>query len=154
MKKECAETRANLVEYLYDEAGDEGMRERVKTHLRGCGDCSAELEKLKKIESAAKGMKVEFPDAVWDMHRKGILAGLARTKRKDFIFDLHFDIKRAGIALALVLIIIGVLTQFGNITKFIAQRTPSVMDDVDMVQNIEIIERLDFYKKLSKAERI
>jgi hypothetical protein len=154
MKKECAETRANLVEYLYNETGDKDMLARIKAHLHGCGECSAELEKFKKIELAAKGMKVEFPDAVWDMHRKGILAGLARTKKKNLVFDFRFDIKRAGIALALVLIIVGVLTQFGNITKFIAQRTPSLMDDVDMVQNIEIIERLDFYKKLSKAERI
>ncbi len=58
----CNETRTTMVLAVYDELADDRLH-LLQQHLKGCVDCSEELEQFLALKTLAAALPVEEPDA-------------------------------------------------------------------------------------------
>jgi|GEM_PF-1861758 len=152
--KDCAKVKELLVDYAYNESARED-RQFVESHIERCALCAEELEGIKKTASAASSMKAELPEHMWDMHLNGIMKRLNKPAKKVFAFNLKFGFNirplAAGFA-GLLMIAAGTLAYFGYFNKSMPSdsRETEMAESLDMMQNMEIIERLEFYKTMTE----
>jgi len=160
MKKECEFFREKLRDYAMGglESEPELVR-KISEHTAICAECWNEADAYKKaMETAASVMRVEFSEDVWEMQRREIIKRV--TYRPDIIAGIKkalasfFTTRRlaAGFALALI-VAAGAGAAFRHYSYTRELKTEqTVISRLDMLENIEIIERLEFYKKLSEAK--
>jgi predicted anti-sigma-YlaC factor YlaD len=153
MKRDCGFIQENLLDYVYHELNNAKLKKDIDEHIKECPECVEKVEQYREIESTVKEMKVEFSDSVWELHRRGIHEKLNRKEpgllNNFAAFLKHFfSLRQIGVAL-LVLLLAGVGTQyFRGVQSTEDQRI--VTEQMDMFQNMEIIERLEFYTQISE----
>jgi anti-sigma factor RsiW len=150
--KKCGIKEETLVDYLYGEIGPGGEKDSLEEHIRACPECRAEIKKLEALRAAAESMKVDFSPDIWDMHRASVMKGLKKIgKRKNFIsglFGAHVP-ARALLAAALIVLLAGAgVTYFYHVKAEEQQKV--FAEKAEMLQNLDVIERLDFYEKISE----
>ncbi|PKL92816.1 MAG: hypothetical protein CVV21_00265 [Candidatus Goldiibacteriota bacterium HGW-Goldbacteria-1] len=154
MNKECNDKKELILDYIYGEIHDAAEVSKVKKHIETCADCAAVYASYKKIADAASEIKVDFPDSVWAMHRKGIHEKIEAQKNRKFAFitDLFRSstFKRAGIATIMAVFVAGAAFQYVR-TQDNLRSQAEIREKMEIIQNIEILERLDFYESLSRA---
>jgi len=154
MNKECNETKGLILDFVYGEIEDKGTAEKVKSHIDTCKECADLYASYKKIADTASEMKVDFPDSVWDMHRKGIHEKIKAQKSRKFGFLTGLfhsrNFKRAGIATIMAVFVAGAAFQYIK-TQDNMRRQAELTEKMEMIQNMEILERLDFYESLSRT---
>lgn len=157
MKKECGFFDDKLLEYSLDELEAEPeLKKKIEDHIGICTDCWKKADAYKQTAAAAReAMKVDFSEETWEMQRKEIIKRV--TYRPDilaavrkFLVSLLTTRKLAsGFAMMVFLAVgTGAGVKYYNYTKQIqAERT--MISKVDLLDNMDLIERLDFYKKIS-----
>ena len=154
MNKECNDKKELILDYIYGELHDTAEVLKIKKHMETCKDCAAVYASYKKIADTASEMKVDFPDSVWDMHRKGIHEKIEAQKNRRFAFltDLFHSrtFKRAGLATIMAVFVAGAAFQYVK-TQDNLRSQAEIREKMEMIQNMEILERLDFYESLSRA---
>ena len=158
MKKECEFFSGKLLEFAMGELEAEPeLKKKIEEHVSICTDCWKKVDGYRKAgETAASVMKVDFSDDVWEMQRKEIIRkvtqkpDVAGAVRKFLTGLLTVNRLAAGFALVLMLATgtVAGLKYHDYAEKLKAERV--MISKVDMLENMEIIERLDFYKKLSE----
>lgn len=152
MKTECGITDEILVDYTYDEILDAAKRAEIDTHIKKCEACTARVNQLELVKKAAKNAKIDFPADIWAVHKQGVLRKLA--KRENLLMNIKeaffsfFDVKVYGLAV-LILLLTGVGLQYYKIIKA-SQEQKTMAEQQELLQNFEIIQRLDFYEKISQ----
>lgn len=162
MKKECAFFDGKLLEYAMDELEAEPeLKKKVEEHVSGCADCWKKADGYRRAMRTAAGvMKVDFSDEVWEVQRREIIRRV--THKTDVLRAVREFLGRllttrrlaAGFALTLVLAAgAGAgYRYYANARQLHAERT--MISKVDMLENMELIERLDFYKKMSQTKAL
>ena len=150
--KKCGIKNEMLVDYVYGETGPGTGLAALESHISGCPECRAEIEKLKAVSKAAASIKVDFSEDIWTMQRSAILKKLKKNEKKRVNLPGFFrGLFPAGAILtaAMILIVAGAgLTYFYHSKSVEQQRT--LAEKSEMLQNLDIIERLDFYEKISE----
>ena len=152
MKKECGITNELLVDYIYGEITDAAKQAEIETHIKTCASCGAEIKQLDLVKKAARNAGINFSADIWDVHRQGILRKLAKKENvfknlKEAFFSA-FDVKVFGLA-AVILLLTGAGLQYYSMLK-VSQEQKAMAGQMELLQNFDIIERLDFYEKISK----
>lgn len=152
MKKQCPVTNETLADYVYGEIEDASKKSEIEGHIKNCRECADETARLNLIKKAAKNADIDFSPDIWAVHSRGVLHKFARQenaflKFKEAFFSA-FDVKVLGLA-ALILLLTGVGLQYYKVFKVIQDRK-AMAEQMELLQNFEIIERLDFYEKISK----
>ena len=152
MKKQCGISNELLVDYIYGEMEDAAKVKELELHLKTCDSCAAEVKGLNLVKKAAHNADINFSADIWAVHKQGILRKLSHKKNvfvslKEKFFSI-FDFKVLGLAV-LVLLMGGVGIQYYNVLK-VSQEQKAIAEQMELLQNFEIIERLDFYQKISK----
>lgn len=81
---DCLEVREDLSAYVDDELGAD-EKEGIEAHLGECTDCSRELEALKRVDDAYRGLEtVGAPAGFEDDVRAGAEAGNGETSEREF----------------------------------------------------------------------
>ncbi len=160
MKKECGFFRDKLADFAMNEMDAEPeLKKKIDEHVSICTDCWKVVDAYRKAaETAASVMRVEFSDDVWEMQRREIIK--KATHKADVLGALRkslgsFLITRklaAGFALAVMVAAgAGAAYKYNSYRQEIrAEKT--IISRLDMLENMEIIERLEFYKKISEAK--
>lgn len=159
MKKECGFYDDKLLEFSFGELDAEPeLKKKVEEHLAICIECWEKVDGYRKTSAtAAAAMKVDFSDEVWEMQRREIIKRATYkvdvlAEIRNFITGLLTTRKLAtGFAL-LVFLAVGSgagYNYFKYAEKLKSERV--MISKVDMLENIEIIERLDFYKKMAET---
>lgn len=150
--KDCAKIKELLPDYAYGETGKDDTA-FIQAHIAKCGECLAELDKIKKIAQAASGLKAELPQHMWDMHLKGIISRLDEPVKKGFALPAWLNVRvlAAGFAVFMMLVA-GTFTYFGYFKKALPVKgtETEMAESLDMFENMEIIERLEFYKTMTE----
>jgi len=162
MKKECEFFDDKLLEYAFGELDAEPeLKKKIEQHTGICTDCWHKVDEYKKASAAAaEAMNVEFSQDAWELQRKEIIKRVTYRPdvpaniRKFFVNLLTTRKLATGFALMMVLAAgAGAGIKYHNYSKQLqAERT--MITKVDMLENIGIIERLDFYKKLSEKKAL
>jgi len=152
MKKECGITNELLVDYIYGEITDAAKGAEIKTHIKTCASCAAEIKQLNLVKKASGNAGINFSADIWGVHRQGILRKLAKKENafrnlKEAFFSF-FDVKIFGLA-AVILLMTGAGLQYYRVLK-VLQEQKAIAGQMELLQNFDIIERLDFYEKISK----
>ena len=157
MKKECEYFSDKLMDYAVGELAPEFLA-RVQEHAGMCTDCWKKVDEYKKAASvAADAMRVDFTDEVWEMQRREIIK--KATYRVNVLAEIgKFIVKAisarklaAGVAL-LILLAAGTgagYMYFKNEQQ--KQMEKTITNKIDMFDNMALIERLDFYEKMSES---
>lgn len=161
MKKECEFFDDKLLEYALGELDTEPeLKKKIGEHIGICTDCWKKVDEYRQASAmAASVMKVDFSDDVWAVQRKEIIRRV--TYRVDVLEVIRkFLVKvmttrklAAGFAM-LIMLAAGAGAGFkyhAYQENLKAERT--MTSRIDMFENMEIIERLDFYKTMND-ERI
>ena len=152
MKKECQINSELLVDYVYGEITDVKKQSEVESHIKTCASCAAEVKKLKMVIEASKLNEVKFSSDIWAIHKEGILKKLKKADNPiQYLrerFHAIFDFKVLGVA-TLILLMTGVGIQYYKVIK-VSQNQKAIAEQMELLQNFEIIERLDFYQKVSR----
>ena len=152
MKRLCGITDELLVDYIYEEIEDAAKLAEIEAHVKNCALCAAELKQLDLVKKASKNADIDFSGDIWAMHKQGVLRKLA--KKENVLMNLRvkvlsvFDFKVLGLA-ALILMFTGAGMQYYRVVKA-TQDQKAMAGQMELLQNFEIIERLDFYEKISK----
>jgi anti-sigma factor RsiW len=157
MKKECEFFKGKLIDYALDELDAEPeLKKKIEEHTASCTDCWAEVDGYRKTSSlAASVMRVDFSGDVWEMQRKQIIKRV--TRRVNVLaeigkfFTAAFTTRKlaAGFALFIVLAAgVGAGAVYYNNAKQL-EKERTITSRIDLLDNMEIIERLDFYKEMS-----
>jgi hypothetical protein len=152
MKNVCPVSNELLTDYIYDEISDRTKLAEIEAHIKSCPECRAELKKLKMVKEAAKANEVDFSADVWAIHKQGILKKL--SENDIFLqtawerFRSIMNIKTLGLAV-LILLMTGAGIQYCSVLK-VSQEKKVIAKQMELLQNYEIIERLDFYEKISR----
>ncbi|GAB4294487.1 MAG: hypothetical protein Kow0090_09210 [Myxococcota bacterium] len=106
----CDEAKKRLVEYARNELSD-AEREKVQSHLNGCGECSRELEKvtlLVSVLSEERNITYEPPPAFGDELHKRLAEANLRDKKAELRSEkkLYFLRLVPPLALAAVLLLV------------------------------------------------
>jgi hypothetical protein len=158
MKKECMFFDDKLLEYALAELDTEPeLKAKIEGHTSICMDCWKKVDAYKKTSAAAAAaMKVDLSEEVWEVQRKEIIKRV--TYRVDVLAEIRKYILKmlttrklaAGFALFMFLAA-GAGAGFRYFEYSEKLKSERVMiSRVDMLENIEIIERLDFYKKMAE----
>ena len=152
MKKQCGITNELLVDYIYGEIEDASKAESLAAHIKVCASCAAEVDELNLVKKASGNAGINFSADIWAVHRQGVLRKLEKhenvfLKMKEAFFAA-FSFKVLGLA-ALVLLMGGVGIRYYSVLK-VTQEQKAIAEQMELLQNFEIIERLDFYEKISK----
>ncbi len=150
--KDCIKAKELLVDFVYNEAGKED-RAFVESHIKTCDSCAVELEKIRKVASAASSMKAELPQHMWDMHLKSIMKSFQKQNKKKVWFDFGIKARAFAAGFAVFLMAaVGTIIYFGHFERLFngKNRELKMAENLDMIQNIEIIERLEFYKTMAE----
>lgn len=152
MKKQCGITNELLVDYIYGEIENTAEVSGLEAHIKGCVSCAAEVDELNLVKKSSKNAEIDFSADIWAVHKQGVLRKLEKhenvfLKMKEAFFST-FSFKVLGLA-ALVLLMGGVGIQYYNVLK-VSQEQKAIAEQMEFLQNFEIIERLDFYQKISK----
>lgn len=158
MKKECEFYNDKLLEHAYGELTPD-LEKKVSEHIGICVDCWKKADGYKKASKvAAAAMQVDFSGEVWEMQRREIIKRATYRvniwkEAVKFLVDI-FSGRRlaAGLALFILLAAGGVagFKYFQHEKVLEAQMT--ITNKIDMFDNMPIIERLDFYSKMSDSE--
>jgi hypothetical protein len=101
---QCRELKNMLVEYVEDSLDKSDVVD-IKSHLKGCGKCRAELKEIKAVLSMAKDIKVKDPgNAFW-----AALPVQVNEKVKERKFRLNFIFRPLGALAAAALIFLAIL---------------------------------------------
>ncbi len=153
MKFDCKFIEENLIEYIYEEISDPDISAGIKEHLKLCFKCREKYEAYMKIKESAKKIAVNFPEEVWDLHRQEIKKKITTKKSiadiKEKIFSL-FNIKKLAFAF-LVLLFVFVGFQFVKINQE-KVKYKSIIENMELLENISLIEQLDFYIKIKEGD--
>lgn len=152
MKKLCGITNELLVDYIYGEMEEISKVKELEGHLQSCASCAAEVKELNLVKRAAQNADINFSADIWAVHKQGVLRKLEKRenvflKMKEAFFST-FSFKVLGLA-ALVLLMSGVGIRYYHVLK-VSQEQKAISEQMELLQNFEIIERLDFYEKISK----
>ncbi len=147
MNEKCGITDETLVDYVYDEIEDAAKRKEVEEHIKTCAECGAGVKELELVKKTAENADVDFSDDIWDVHRQGVLRKLAKKEKPMRNFREVFNVKTFALA-AIILLMSGVGLQLYRSFQA-TQEQQVIADKADLLQNIDIIERLDFYEEIS-----
>jgi hypothetical protein len=149
--KKCTISSGTLVDYIYGEIDDVSKLHEIELHIKSCPDCLMEIGRLEAVKKAAEANRVDFPEEIWSVQRQNILRKIRTDApaKKSFggIFHGIFDVKKLSLA-ALIIIMAGIGTQYYRNVKILDEQK-AMADKMELLQNMEIIERLDFYEKMS-----
>lgn len=157
MKKECEFYSDKLLDYAYGELPLE-LEKRVSEHAAICVDCWKEVDGYKKAaQVAASAMTVDFSGDIWEMQRREIIKRVVYRPNifKEAVKFLvrSFSARKLAAGLAL-LVLMAAAGAFGlkylNDEKTLEAQM-NITNKIDMFDNMPIIERLDFYKKMSDS---
>jgi anti-sigma factor RsiW len=160
MKKECEFYDDKLLEYACGELTP-GLEKKVSEHTAICVDCWKKVDGYKKASQvAASAMKVDFSDEIWEMQRREIIKRVTYRVNiwKELVKFLvkSFSTRKlaAGFALFILLAAGGAagFKYFQHEKVLEAQMT--ITNKIDMFENMAIIERLDFYTKMSDRKAL
>jgi hypothetical protein len=158
MKKECEFFSDKLLEYAFNELdGEPELKKKIEEHTAICTDCWNKVDGYRKTSAAAAAaMKPEFSEDVWEMQRRQIIKRV--THKVDVIAEARKFLKNvlttrklaAGFAL-FVALAAGAgagFTYYSHEEKLREERV--ITAKIDMFENMGVIERLDFYKKMQE----
>lgn len=155
MKKECGFFRDRLFDFSIGEI-EPDIAEKIKEHIELCPDCWKIVDDYKRTDSTVAGiLKVDFSEDIWQMERKEIIK--RATQKIDIkkevlkILKMLFTTKRVlTAAVATVLLVFCVMVggiQYKKSQELNKQKI--VIQNIGLFENIELLERLDFYKKIN-----
>jgi|YelNatPaOPRAMG01_1025707.scaffolds.fasta_scaffold15432_6 hypothetical protein len=156
MKKECEFFRDKLLDYSIEELDTE-ISQKVKEHIEICPECWKIVDDYKKTNSLITGMlKVNFSEDVWEMERKEIIK--RATQKIDIkkeiikIFKLLFTTRRVLTAAVLTIFLVFCITLGGIQYKKNQElnKEKIIIENIGLLENMELLERLDFYKEINK----
>jgi anti-sigma factor RsiW len=150
--KKCGIKSETLVDYIYGEIEPGGDINGLEAHISGCPGCRAELERLRAVREAGASLKVDFSADVWNMQRSAIMKELKKKKKTGMdVFEFLRGKFPAGaiLAAALILMVAGAVITFFYHAKAVEQQR-TFAEKSEMLQNLDVIERLDFYEKISE----
>lgn len=156
MKKECEFFSGKLLEYVYNELDAEpALKKKIEEHIAICTDCWKKVEDFRATSAAAAdSMKPEFSEEVWEMQRRQIIKRIKH--RVDVAAEIRKFLKNilttrklaAGLAL-FIMLAAGAGAGFTYYRHQEQLRTERIITaKIDMFENMGVIERLDFYKKM------
>jgi anti-sigma factor RsiW len=149
--KKCGIKSELLADYIYGEIEDKARLRSLEQHIKDCPDCTREAAELGEILKAAKAARVDFSGDIWSMQRQNIIRKIRKIKAPgkglSAVWHALFDIKKLSVA-AVILVMVGVGAQYYRYIKA-SQEQSAIADKLELLQNLEIIERLDFYEKMS-----
>ncbi len=144
----CKNTKERIIEYIYGEmdiAGKAGF----EAHLKECPDCGKLVLSYAKVRDAYAKAEVRLSDSAWQAQLVGIKLKLAENKptliekMKAFL-----SVKKLSFAMAIMLMVAGAGTGIYTSEKLRTQDR-TIAEKMEMLENLDIIERFDFYKQVS-----
>ncbi len=149
--KKCGVDNSLLADYIYGEIEDASKVKELEGHIKGCAECAKETDALRAVLKASKLSRVNFSEEVWSMQRQDILRKVRQSKPTPVSFMKAFfglfSFKKLGLAV-LIVVMAGVGTQYFRYVKSVEQQK-AIAEKMELLQNLAIIERLDFYEKIS-----
>jgi anti-sigma factor RsiW len=150
--KKCGIKEETLVDYLYGEIVPGKEKEALEAHIRSCPECGAGIKKLEALQAAAVSMKVEFSPDIWEMHRAAVIKRLKKKEKQGGFAYGFFRTRvpaRALWAAALIVLLAGAgVTYYYHVKSEEQQKV--FAEKSELLQNLDVIERLDFYEKISE----
>ena len=151
--KKCWTKSELLVDYIYGELDDRAKAHEVEDHIKTCPECAREAAELEAVLKAAKANTVDFSEDIWAMQRQNITRKIrkAAAPAGSFLKLLRtaFGVKVLSAAAA-ILVMAGVGTVYYRAVIMPKAEQPAISEKIELLQNLEIIERLDFYEKMSQ----
>jgi len=157
MKKECEFFREKLSDYVSGERTPD-IAEKVKEHVEICPDCWQITDDYKKANSTVSDvLSVDFSEDVWEMERKEIIKramqktdiGKEIIKRLKILFTAKRVLTSAVVTIILVCFIGTGVIQYNKSQEIKKER--QIIQNIGLLKNMEILERLDFYKKIAES---
>ncbi|MFP4465601.1 MAG: hypothetical protein ACLFP1_00955 [Candidatus Goldiibacteriota bacterium] len=154
MKLDCRETEKLIIDFVYDEIQDPGLRAGAAAHINACAACREKAESYGRIKEAAGSMQVDFEPHIWELHKKKIKEKIGRNKtaKKRSILNIFSFIFQPVPAAAVLTIIIAAgagLYYQGNRQMKTEER--AMIEKMEILENMEILERLEFYREMSEV---
>ncbi len=152
--KNCGVSSEALAEYIFGEM-EPSEASRIAGHIKECSACREEIKKLSAVSEAVKSIEVDFSGDIWDMQRASIIRKLEKKEKQNVsifrVFSPGFMLKTAGAA-ALIFILAAAGFKAFDYIKTVESRQ-AIAGNTEMLQNLEILERLDFYEKISAGKK-
>ena len=155
MKNKCDSLEEKIIEFVYGEA-EPGTEEEIKAHLDSCEGCKRKVAGYKKVAERAGSIKVDFSDDIWRMQRESIIRRVRKEKDAGVLGWLGkavrglFEARKLSFALAVLLLIaVGAGIQNYKKNEMLA-RDKAITEKFELYENLEILERLDFYAEVSQ----
>ncbi len=157
MRGKCGMDREEIIDYINGETEAPGKKEKIKKHLKECGECAAEAEKYRNIIKSVKTIKADFSEDVWAMQRGAIIRKLREEKKESlparflkFVSGV-FSLRRAGLAFLLFAAFGAGLFYYGSYRQGISlEKERKITRNLDFYESLEVLERLDYYKKIAR----
>lgn len=156
MKKECQFFRDKLLDYSIGEL-EPDISEKVKEHIEICTDCWKIVDDYKKISSITVDiLKVDFSEDIWEMERKEIIKRITQkidiVKEIKNILKILFTTNRVLTAVFATILLVFCITVGGVQYKKNKElnKEKIIIENIGLFENIELLERFDFYKKIAE----
>ncbi|HDQ26374.1 MAG TPA: hypothetical protein ENN43_06490 [bacterium] len=153
MSDKCGFPRDRLMEYVYSGTEEAKDIAEIEAHIKGCAGCAEKAAGYKSAIKAYSEIKVDFSEDVWDIQRQEIIRKIRKERKDPFaavlkVFSFVFGHKKLGFALLLVALAGVWAGHYRN--QAALQRDRVMIEKVDVLENMEILERLDFYRDLAE----
>lgn len=149
MDEKCRVKDEELTEFFYGESSDPGL----EAHAAGCRECSRRLEGMKKVTDIINSSRRELPREAWDIHTASVMKKIRaarQIKMPSFISGLFANrlVLTGAAAFAAVLFVAGAGFMYSAKTSA-HDRDRAITERMEMFENMEVLERLDFYSNLA-----
>lgn len=151
MPEKCRIKDEELVELFYGESSDPGL----EAHAALCPECSRKIAGFKTVTGIIESSRKELPREAWDLHAAGVMSKIRksrqiRIKMPSFLKTLFANrfVVTGAAAFAAVMFVAGagfIFTQKSNVYD----RDRAVLERVEMFENMEVLERLEFYSRIA-----
>ncbi len=151
MAEKCRIKDEELIELFYGESSDPGL----EVHAAACAECARKLAGMKAVTGVIESSRMELPREAWDLHTRGVMARIKKSrqlkiKMPSFIKSLFASrlVLTGAAAFAAVVFVAGAGLLFNQKTK-VYDRDRAVLERIEMFENMEVLERLDFYSRIA-----
>jgi anti-sigma factor RsiW len=152
MEGKCGMIKDTIIEYIYGEL-EPGKRALFEAHLKECPECAKLAAGYAKVREAFEKVRPEMTQEDFDFHRENTVAKI--NEPQPGIIDRiksFLTVQKLAYAMA-VLLLVAAGAGTGYYTSYTGKlaKEKAIAEKMDMLENMEIIERLDFYKQMSEG---
>lgn len=143
--------KEDLIEYVYSEA-EPAKVAAIEAHIKECAQCGKLAAQYVKIASDASGFGVDLSEAALEKQRRAIVNELNKEDRQGNLglaLRRFFTTQKLAYALSLMLLV-GAGAGAGIYKSKEARESKAMATQMEMLQDLEMLERLEFYKAVSE----